>query len=67
MELHGLSCVFHETVITEIDNIKSYLGGHFPYHGAGDPKDIFNFITPEYLHSNMLGSRQIAIFKKYDS
>jgi len=67
MELHGLSCVFHETVITEIDNVKSYLNGHYPYHGMGDPKGIFDFITPDFLHSNMLGSRQIAIFKKNDS
>jgi len=67
MELHGLSCIFHETVITEIDNVKSYLSGHYPYHGMGDTKGIFDFITPDFLHSNMLGSRQIAIFKKNDS
>lgn len=64
MKRHGLECVFHETVISEIDNIKSYMSGEYPYHGHGDPDHLFDFITPEYLHSKMLGSRQIAIFKK---
>jgi 2-polyprenyl-3-methyl-5-hydroxy-6-metoxy-1,4-benzoquinol methylase len=64
MDLHGLNCVFHETVISEVDNIKSYMSGEYPYHGYGDPAGLFDFITPEYLHKNMLGSRQIAVFKK---
>jgi 2-polyprenyl-3-methyl-5-hydroxy-6-metoxy-1,4-benzoquinol methylase len=67
MDLNGFSCIFHETVITEIDNIKSYMNGEFPYHGYGDPNKIFDFIDSEFIHSNMLGSRQIAIFKKNDS
>lgn len=64
MRIHGLECVFHETVISEIDNIKSYMSGEYPYHGYGDPDHLFDCITPEYLHSKMLGSRQIAIFRK---
>ena len=64
MQRHALECVFHETVITEIDNIKSYMSGEYPYHGYGDPKHLFDFITPEYLHRHMLGSRQIAVFRK---
>lgn len=64
MERHGLKCEFHETVITEIDNIKSYMSGEYPYHGYGDPEHLFDHITPEYLHKHMLGSRQIAIFRK---
>lgn len=67
MSLNGFSCIFHETVISEIDNIKSYMNGQFPYHGYGDPERILDFIDPEFIHSNMLGSRQIAIFKKNDS
>jgi len=54
-----------ETVITEIDNIKSYMSGEFPYDGYGDPKALFDFITPEYIHRNYLGSRLIGIFR-YD-
>lgn len=64
MEKHGLTKIFHETVITEIDNIKSYMSGEYPYHGYGDPSGLFDWITPDYIHRNMLGSRQIAIFKK---
>lgn len=64
MARHNLKCIFHETVITEIDNIKSYMSGEYPYHGYGDPQHLFDFITPEYIHRHMLGSRQIAIFRK---
>lgn len=64
MSAHGLKCEHFETVITEIDNIKSYMSGEYPYHGYGDPDNLFDFITPEYIHRHHLGSRQIAIFRK---
>ncbi len=64
MKRHGLEVAFHETVITEIDNIKSYMSGEYPYHGYGDPDGLFTFITPDYIHRHMLGSRQIAVFRK---
>ena len=41
------------------------MSGEHPYHGFGDPENLFNFITPEYIHENMLGSRLISIYKKY--
>lgn len=63
MSRHGLECVHMETAITEIDNVKSYMSGEYPYHGFGDPDHLFDFITPEYLHRNMLGSRMIGVFK----
>lgn len=63
MERHGFQQIFLETVITEIDNIKSYMSGEYPYHGYGDPEKLFEFITPEYIHRNLLGSRMIAIFR----
>jgi 2-polyprenyl-3-methyl-5-hydroxy-6-metoxy-1,4-benzoquinol methylase len=63
MNMHGMECVFFETVITEIDNIKSYMSGEYPYHGYGDPEGLFEFITPKYIHKNHLGSRMIGIFK----
>ena len=59
----GLATVHFETVITEIDNVKSYLSGEYPYHGYGDPDGLFDFITPEYIHRNFLGSRMIGIFR----
>lgn len=63
-ELNGFEEVFFETVISEIDNIKSYMSGEYPYHGHGDPKGLFEFITPEYIHKNNLGSRMIGVYKK---
>lgn len=64
MSKHGLNCVHLETAITEIDNIKSYMAGEYPYHGYGDPEHLFDFITPEYIHNNLLGSRIVAVFQK---
>lgn len=61
---NGFEEVHMETVITEIDNIKSYMSGEHPYEGFGDPDGLFDFITPEYIHRNMLGSRMIGIFRK---
>jgi 2-polyprenyl-3-methyl-5-hydroxy-6-metoxy-1,4-benzoquinol methylase len=63
MEINDFKNIFLETVITEIDNIKSYMSGEYPYHGYGDPEKLFDFITPEYIHKNFLGSRMIGIFK----
>lgn len=64
MSSHSLECVHFETVITEIDNIKSYMSGEYPYYGYGDPGGLFEFITPEYIHRNLLGSRMIGVFRK---
>ncbi len=63
MDKHGFEKILMETVITEIDNIKSYMSGEYPYHGYGDPEGLFDFITPEYIHKNNLGSRIIGIFR----
>lgn len=63
MKMHGLECIHFETVITEIENIKSYMSGEYPYHGYGDPAGLFDFITPEYIHRNLLGSRMIGVFR----
>jgi len=64
MDKHYFKEEFIETVITEIDNIKSYMSGEHPYHGYGDPDGLFDFITPEYIHRNFLGSRILAIYRK---
>jgi len=63
MKMHDFKCEHFETVITEIDNIKSYMSGEHPYYGYGDPAGLFDFITPEYIHKNHLGSRMIGIFR----
>jgi len=59
----GFELEFMETIITEIDNIKSYMSGEYPYHGYGDPESLFDFITPEYIHSHLLGSRILAVYR----
>ncbi len=64
MKKNQFKCIHMETAISEIDNVKSYLSGEYPYHGFGDPKGLFNFITPEYIHQNMLGSRLVGVFRK---
>lgn len=66
MAMHNLDCVHLETAITEIDNIKSYMSGEHPYHGYGDPGGLFDFITPQYIHQNLLGSRIIAVFRNVE-
>ena len=53
-----------DVLTMEIDNIKSYLSGEPPYNGYGDPKNIFSFIDPSFIHKNLLGSRLISIFRK---
>jgi 2-polyprenyl-3-methyl-5-hydroxy-6-metoxy-1,4-benzoquinol methylase len=63
MNANNFTCEHIETVITEIDNIKSYMSGEYPYYGYGDPDHLFDFITPEYLHRNLLGSRLIGVFR----
>ena len=63
MERAGFETIFLETVISEIDNIKSALHGQWPYSGFGDPNGVFDAITPEFLHRNLLGSRLLGIFR----
>ena len=62
MSIHGFTLLQQETIISELENIKSYLSGEHPYYGFGDPDNLFPFITPEYIHENLLGSRLISIF-----
>jgi 2-polyprenyl-3-methyl-5-hydroxy-6-metoxy-1,4-benzoquinol methylase len=59
----GFEKCFMETAISEIINIKSYMSGYYPYYGYGDPEGIFDAITPEFLHKNLLGSRLIGIYR----
>jgi len=64
LENAGFEEIFSETLITEIDNIKSYLSGEHPYEGIGDTENIFDFITPEFIYKNSMGSKIFSIFKK---
>ncbi len=60
----GFEVSLMETSISEIENVKSYLNGKWPYSGYGDPEGLFDWITPEYIHDNMMGSRMIGVFRK---
>lgn len=64
MSDNGFKLEHMESAITEIGNVKSYMSGEHPYNGYGDPDGLFDFITPEYIHKNMLGSRLIGVFRK---
>ena len=64
MKNNGFKCIHFETIISEINNVKSYLSGKDPYSGYGDSENKFDFITPKYIHKNLLGSRILAIYKK---
>lgn len=63
MSRHGLKTELLETAISEIDNVKSYLSGEYPYHGYGDPEGHFDFITPRFIHERLMGSRLLAVFR----
>ena len=63
MDKYQFPTIHIETAISEIDNIKSYMSGRHPYHGHCDPDNLYDFITPEYIHANLLGSRIISVFK----
>ena len=60
----GFETALMETSISEIENVKSYMNGAWPYSGYGDPDRNFDFITPSFLHENMLGSRLIGVFRR---
>lgn len=60
----GFKVELMETSISEIENVKSYLNGAWPYSGYGDPDGLFDWITPSFIHDNMLGSRLIGVFRR---
>ena len=64
MGRNGFELSFLETAISEIENVKSYLSGAWPYSGFGDPEGLFDHITPQYIHQNLLGSRIIGVFRR---
>lgn len=64
MEDSGFKTVLVETAISEIENIKSYMNGYWPYCGHGDPDGHFDWITPQFLDERMMGSRLIGVFRK---
>jgi len=64
MNKMGYKVELLETVISEIGNIRNYLAWEHQYAGTQDDDTTFSFITPEFIHKNMLGSRLMGVFRK---
>ncbi|MBF0312070.1 MAG: class I SAM-dependent methyltransferase [Oligoflexia bacterium] len=64
LETLGFEIVHKETVISEISNIKNYLEFNDPYFAEPKNEQWTNFLTPEWIHENLLGSRLFVIARK---
>jgi len=53
-----------ETVISEIGNINNYMAFEDPYLGSKEKTITLDFLTSEYIHSNLLGSRLLVIARR---
>ena len=60
----GFDLIQKETVISEIDNCRNYLEFQEPYMSSPLNEDAFDWLTPDYIHKNMMGSRLFFIAKK---
>lgn len=63
IESFGFELIAQETHITQISNIKKYFNrvGVSQNSGIGD---LLSDITPEYIHSNFLGSNLVSVYRK---
>lgn len=59
---NGFSVLAKDTVISELGTIKNYLSYEEPYSGSADLG--LDFLTPEYLYRNDLGSRILLLCQK---
>lgn len=64
MEKMGYKAEIVETVITEIGNIRNYLAWDNQYSGDHENDTTFDFITPEFIHNNLMGSRILGVYRK---
>lgn len=60
---YGFTLIATETQITQLNNIKKFLT-HMGVSQNSGVKRILRDLTPKYLHTHMLGSNLIAVFKK---
>ncbi len=60
----GFQVVHSDTVISEIDNCRNYLEFSEPYFSSPSNESAFNWLTPSYIHDNLLGSRLFFIARK---
>lgn len=64
LESVGFEIITMETIISEIDNCRNYLEFQEPYMSNPRGEAAFPWLTPNYIHSNMLGSRLLAVGRK---
>jgi len=60
----GFHIELMETVISEIGNINNYLAFDDPYMGDNEKTITLEFLTSEYIHNHLLGSRILVIARK---
>lgn len=64
LQKHHFSVRFKETLISEVGNIHNYLSFEDPYMGISENNPAFDFLTPDYIHRNLLGSRLLVVARK---
>jgi len=60
----GFKVMECETFLTEIGTINNHLNFEDAY--LGQAKTVLDFLTPEYIHRNMLGSRLLVLAQRHD-
>jgi 2-polyprenyl-3-methyl-5-hydroxy-6-metoxy-1,4-benzoquinol methylase len=60
----GFTVMLKETIISEIDNCRNYLEFKEPYFSEPQHEKAFDWLTPNYIHENMLGSRLLFVAQK---
>ena len=59
LEDAGFEILEAETLITELGTINNYLSFEDPYLGRADA--VLDFLTPEFIHGHMLGSKLLVL------
>ncbi|PIU67066.1 MAG: hypothetical protein COS84_05130 [Armatimonadetes bacterium CG07_land_8_20_14_0_80_40_9] len=58
----GFETVDYETIVSELGTLNNYLNYEHPYLGKGG--QILDFLTPEYIHKNLLGYKLLMTVRK---
>lgn len=61
LESTGFNVIHAQTIISEIDNCRNYLEFREPYFSSPRYDSSFKWLTPDYIHANMLGSRLLVV------
>jgi hypothetical protein len=61
---NGFEVIHLETYISELNTIANYMDYQPPYGGNADYRKVLPFLSPEWIHENLLGHRLFAIGRK---